>query len=129
MLHDPLNDALTSIRNAVRVGHDAIDITPASHLIGRVLKVMQEHRYISEFQLKDDGRGGVFKVRLNGAINDCGVIKPRFSVKVKAMEKYEKRYLPGQDFGVLIISTTKGVMAHPSAKEEKLGGRLLAYVY
>ena len=129
MQHDPLNDALTSIRNAVRVGHDRVEITPASHLIGRVLHVMQEHRYITEFEMKDGSRGGVFSVKLNGAINDCGVIKPRFSVKLKAMEKYEKRYLPGQDFGVLIISTTKGVMAHAAAKQERLGGRLLAYVY
>jgi len=129
MQHDPLNDALTSIRNAVRVGHDRVEIAPASHLIGRVLHVMQEHRYITEFEMKDGSRGGVYSVKLNGAINDCGVIKPRFSVRLKAMEKYEKRYLPGQDFGVLIISTTKGVMAHAAAKQERLGGRLLAYVY
>jgi small subunit ribosomal protein S8 len=129
MRHDPLNDALTAIRNAVQVGHDTVEISPASHLIGRVLHVMQEHRYISQFEIKDDGRGGVFTVKLNGAINDCGVIKPRFAVRLKAMEKYEKRYLPGQDFGVLILSTTKGVMAHAAAKQERLGGRLLAYVY
>jgi small subunit ribosomal protein S8 len=57
------------------------------------------------------------------------VIKPRYSVKKKDMEKFEARYLPAQDFGVLIISTTKGVKSHTVAREQGVGGKLLAYVY
>ncbi len=45
------------------------------------------------------------------------------------MEKYESRYLPAQDFGVLILTTTKGVLSHTEAKKMGVGGKLLAFVY
>jgi small subunit ribosomal protein S8 len=39
------------------------------------------------------------------------------------------RYLPAKEFGILIMTTPKGVMTHKQAKEENIGGILLAYVY
>ncbi len=66
---------------------------------------------------------------LAGQINDCGVIKPRYSVKTDDLEKFEARYLPAQDFGVLILTTTKGVLTHTQAKNGGVGGKLLAFVY
>jgi small subunit ribosomal protein S8 len=71
----------------------------------------------------------MFKVVLSGQINDCGVIRPRYSVKRDDLERYEARYLPAQDFGVLILTTTKGVLSHADAKKDGVGGKLLAYVY
>lgn len=129
MLQDPLNDAMTTIRNAEGSGHSECAIRPASKLIGRVLKVMQEGDYIASFEFVEDGRGGVFRVRLKGNINNCGVIKPRFAVKRTDLEKWEARYLPAQDFGVLILTTTEGVISQTKAKEIGVGGKLLAYVY
>jgi small subunit ribosomal protein S8 len=129
MLQDPLNDAMVTIRNAEAAGkHDCI-LRPASKLIGRVLKVMQEHEYIKAFELIEDGRGGMYRVNLSGSINSCGVIKPRFAIKRAELEKYEARYLPAQDFGVLILTTTEGVISQSKAKEIGVGGKLLAYVY
>jgi small subunit ribosomal protein S8 len=129
MQNDPLNDAMSTIKNAATVGKGECTIRPSSKLIGRVLKVMQENGYINQFEFVDDGKAGVFKVRMEGKINNCGVIKPRFSVKKVDLETYEARYLPAQDFGVLILSTTEGVMSHVKAKELGVGGKLLAYVY
>ncbi len=129
MLHDPLNDAMVAIRNAEAAGKHECLIRPASKLIGRVLKVMQESAYIRSFELVEDGRGGIYKVLLGGSINSCGVIKPRFSVRRTDLEKYEARYLPAQDFGVLILTTTEGVISQTKAKEIGVGGKLLAYVY
>ncbi|MGC8581078.1 MAG: 30S ribosomal protein S8 [Thermoplasmata archaeon] len=129
MLMDPLNDALTIIKNAEKVGKKSVDISPASKLIGRVLSVMVEGGYIKSFEYVADGKAGVYKVELSGAINNCGVIKPRYAVKVKNMEKYEARFLPGQDIGMLIVSSTMGVISHYKAKEHAVGGKLLAYVY
>jgi len=94
-----------------------------------VLKVMQENGYIKQFELIEDGRNRMFKVALMGHINDCGVIRPRYAVKVADLERYEARYLPAQDFGVLILTTTKGVVTHMDAKKGGVGGRLLAFVY
>ncbi|MCJ2520179.1 MAG: 30S ribosomal protein S8 [Candidatus Thermoplasmatota archaeon] len=129
MRHDTLNDALATIKNAEASGETSCTVRPASKLIGRVLNVMQESRYVRGFEFKEDGRGGYFEVRLRGNVNDCGVIRPRFSVKRTDLERYESRYLPAQDFGVLILTTTRGVLSHSQAKEEGVGGRLLAYVY
>ncbi len=129
MQHDTLNDAMAVIRNAEKVGKGECIVRPSSKLVGRVLKVMQESGYISQFELVDDGRSGMFKVALAGHINDCGVIRPRYAVKVSELEKYEARYLPAQDFGVLILTTTEGVVTHQDAKKEGVGGKLLAFVY
>lgn len=129
MRHDPLNDALSTIRNAEAAGHRVCAVRPASKLIARVLNVMQESNYVASFEVKEDPRGGYYEVHLRGNVNDCGVIRPRFPVKRTDLEKYESRYLPAQDFGVLILTTTQGVLSHTRAKEEGIGGRLLAYVY
>lgn len=129
MQHDTLNDAMGVIKNAERVGKGECELRPSSKLIGRVLKVMQESGYIKQFELVEDGRSRMFKVALSGQINDCGVIRPRYSVKVADLEKYESRYLPAQDFGVLILTTTKGVVTHMDARNGGVGGKLLAFVY
>jgi len=129
MQQDTLNDAMSVIRNAEKVGKGECVVRPSSKLIGRVLKVMQENGYIRQFELVNDGRSGLFKIALAGQINDCGVIRPRYSVKVADLEKYESRYLPAQDFGVLILTTTKGVVTHMDAKKGGVGGKLLAFVY
>jgi len=129
MQSDPLNDAMSVMKNASSIGKSECTVRPSSKLIGRVLKVMQDHGYISQFEYVEDGRAGQFRVMMKGAINNCGVIKPRYSVKLNDLEKFEARFLPAQDFGVLIISTTEGVVTHTRAKELGIGGKLLAYVY
>ncbi len=129
MQNDPLSDALSKINNAAMAGRREINIRPASKLIGRILKIMEEHGYVEEFEYVEDGRGGMFKVRIAPTINKCGAIKPRFAVKRDQMEKYESRYLPAQDFGILILTTNRGVMTHSEAKKMGMGGKLLAYVY
>jgi small subunit ribosomal protein S8 len=90
---------------------------------------MQKNNFIGVFEFIDDGRSGKFKIELTNRINDCNVIKPRYPVKVDEFEKWEKRYLPARGFGILILSTNKGVMTHEEAKKKKLGGKLLAYVF
>ena len=129
MQHDPLSDAMTLIKNAEMTGHMECEIDPSSKLIGHVLRVMQEYGYIGNFEYIENGRAGLFRVQLVGNINKCGAIRPRFAAKRNELEKYESRYLPAQDFGVLILTTTKGVLSHRQAKEEGVGGKLLAYVY
>lgn len=128
-LVDPLADAISAIKNAEMVGKRECTVKPASKLIGSVLRVMKENGYIEEFEFVDDNKSGMFRVRLFGRINNCGVIRPRFSVKRREFEKWEKRHLPARDFGILIVSTPEGVMSHKKAIERNLGGVLLAYVY
>jgi small subunit ribosomal protein S8 len=129
MLMDPLANALSIIKNCENARKREAIITPASKLIGNVLRVMQQEGFIGEFEFVDDGRAGKFRVQLLGKINNCGVVKPRFAVKRDQYEKWEKRFLPAVGFGILIVSTQKGVMAHATAIEQGMGGRLIAYVY
>ncbi len=104
-------------------------ISPASKMIGRVLRLMQKNGYIGQFEFIDDGRSGKFKVQLLGRVNKCGAIKPRYYVKVKNLEAWEKQFLPSKDVGILIVSTSRGLLSHKEAKSEKVGGQLIAYVY
>lgn len=129
MLIDPLADALSNLKNSENAGILTCVIKPASKLIGKVLRVMQEYGYIGEFEFVDDGKSGKFKVKLLGKLNNCGVITPRYPVGKRDFEKFEKRYLPATGFGVLAVSTPRGVMSHYEAKEKGIGGRLLAFVY
>lgn len=129
MRNDPLADALTVLRNAESSGKPEAVITPASKLVGRVLKVMQDQGYIGPFEYDDDGKGGLYRVSLVGTINNCGVIKPRYSIKRADFDDWESRFLPARDFGSLILTTTHGVVDQYKAKEVGTGGRLLAYVY
>ena len=126
---DPMADALISIKNSENVAKDECIIRPASRLIGEILRVMQKFGYVGLYEFVDDGREGMYKIKLKGTINECKAIKPRYAVKKDSFDKFEKRYLPAKNFGILIVSTPKGVMSHKEAADEKLGGRLLAFVY
>jgi small subunit ribosomal protein S8 len=129
---DTLANAMATIMNAeMRAKPEAI-IMPASKLIAAVLRVMQQEGYIGEFEYIDDGRWGKIRVRLLGRINKCGVIKPRLPVKYRdlvRMPDWLRKYLPSRDMGILILSTSQGVMSHKEAIRRRIGGILLAYVY
>ncbi len=129
MLLDPLANALSMIKNAESVGKDECIISPASKLIGSILNVMKNRGYIKEFEFIEDGKAGEFNVKLCGSINSCGVVKPRFHVGKANFEKWEKRFLPARDFGILILTTSSGVMPHYEARAKGIGGQLLAFVY
>ena len=128
MRHDILSDVLVTIKNADLIGKTSA-VVPTSKLIGNVLKLLTEKGYLNNYEFSDNGKGGEFIISLNGRINSCGAIKPRFSVKLKDMETHEARYLPAKDFGILILTTPYGVMNNDQAREASTGGKLLAYVY
>lgn len=126
---DTLANGLTTIvNNEMRNKRECV-ISPASKLLGRVLRIMQLNGYIGEFEFVDDGRSGKFKVQLLGRINKCGAIRPRFSVKVDKLEEWEKKFLPSREIGLVVVSTPKGVVSHREAREKRDGGKLLAFVY
>jgi len=126
---DVIANGLTAIYNNEVRRRKECYITPASKLLGNVLRVMQMSGYIGEFEFIDDGRTGKFRVQLLGRINKCGAIKPRYSVRAKDIEKWEKTFLPARDIGILILTTPQGVMSHIEAKKRGVGGKLLAYIY
>ena len=128
-LADPIADALINIKNQEKAAKKECILRPASKLLQAILQVMQKQGYITAFEKINDGREGMFKVQLAGKVNECKAIKPRYAVKKDGFEKFEKRYLPARDVGILIVTTPNGVMTHFEAKKQDSGGRLLAFVY
>lgn len=124
-----LANILSAINNAESRGKKECLVYPSSKFAASVLRVLQKSAYIGEFEIIDDGRGGKFRIQLLGRINKCGVIKPRIGVSYKDFYKYESKYLPSRDLGILIVTTPKGVMTSREAAMQKIGGILLAYVY
>ncbi len=131
-MQDTLANALATIQNAEMRGRSEAVIMPASKLIAAVLRVLQKEGYIGEFEYIDDGRWGKFRVQLLGRINKVGVVKPRISASYRDLTRMPeslKKYLASRDIGVLIVSTSQGVMSHREAIEKKIGGIVIAYVY
>jgi len=126
---DIISDALNQITIYENLGKRECIIKPVSNLFIEILRKLKELDYIGEFEIINDRRGRIVKLQLSGKINTCRAIRPRFSVKVSELEKYEKRYLPARNFGKLIISTPKGIITNLEAKNKNIGGKLLAYVY
>jgi small subunit ribosomal protein S8 len=118
----------TIYNNEIRNKKECLAI-PASKLASEILRTMQKHKYIGEFEFIDDGLLGKLRIQLLGRINRCGVISPRFAVKKDSYNKWERQYLPAVGVGILIVSTPIGVISHIEAQEKDIGGRLLGYVY
>lgn len=127
--HSVLHDALKTISNAEKSGKRQVLIRPSSNVIIQFLKVMQKHGYIGEFEIVDDHRSGKIGVDLNGRLNKCGVISPRFDIALPEIEEWVQRLLPSRQFGYLILSTNKGIIDHIEARKLKIGGKILGFVY
>jgi small subunit ribosomal protein S8 len=129
MLNDTLANALSVISNKDKIGQKECSIRPTSKTIKKILTMMNENGYIGSFDEVVMKKGNLLKINLLGKVNQCGVIKPRYSVNKDEYEKFEKRYLPAKDFGIIFVSTSIGIITHMEAKKKKIGGILLAYCY
>lgn len=96
-----LSDALKSINNAEKRGKRQVLIRPCSKVVVKFLTVMMKHGYIDEFEIVDDHRSGKIVVNLNGRLNKCGVISPRFDVPITHIEKWTNNLLPSRQFGLV----------------------------
>ena len=128
-MNDALAAALSKILNAEKIGKAECYVKFPSTVLKSILRIMNEKKYIGDFSEIKDSKGNLLKINLLGNINKCCVIKPRYPVKVKDLEKFEKRFLPAQNFGYLLMSTPFGIINHHEAKKKNTGGKLLAYIY
>ncbi|KAI8376061.1 40S ribosomal protein S22-A [Radiomyces spectabilis] len=124
-----LNDCLNNINNAEKRGKRQVLIRPSSKVIVKFLSVMQKHGYIGEFEEVDDHRSGKIVIQLNGRLNKCGVISPRFNIKVSELEKWTSNLLPSRQFGYLVMTTSAGIMDHEEARRKHAGGKILGFFY
>ena len=85
--------------------------------------------YIGEFEIVDDHRASKIVVELNGRINKCGVISPRFDCPLTDIESWMNNLLPSRQFGHIVLSTTYGIMDHEEARRKRTGGKVIGFFY
>jgi len=124
-----LNDALKTMYNAEKRGKRQVLLRPSSKVVIKFLQVMQRHGYIGEFEFVDDHRAGKIVVELNGRLNKCGVISPRYDVRHGDIETWVAKLLPSRLFGVFVLTTSAGIMDHEEARRKKVGGKILGFFY
>lgn len=129
---DPIADYLTRIRNAVMANHKIVDI-PASNLKKELTKVLYDKGYILNYKFEDIGPQGNIKIALKyHPVSKVSAIKKLERISKPGLRKYVSskdipRVLNG--LGVAILSTNKGVITDKEAREAKVGGEVLCYVY
>ena len=129
VLNDVLANVYSHLLNCEKLGRKLCIIEPSSKMVKANLNILKQEGYIGEFKEVEDNKGNFIEINLISTLNKCGVIKPRYSIKKEDFDKFEKRYLPSRNMGILIVSTSQGLMIHRQAKEKALGGRLIAYCY
>ncbi|MCL2408454.1 MAG: 30S ribosomal protein S8 [Oscillospiraceae bacterium] len=127
---DPIADMLTRIRNASAAKHPQVNI-PSSKMKKAIAEILQQEGYIKNYQLINDDIQGVIRVTLKYNGNEKAIAglrrvsKPGLRVYAGAEElPYVLRGL-----GIAIVSTSKGVMTDKKAREAKIGGEVLAFVW
>ncbi|MBP7180359.1 MAG: 30S ribosomal protein S8 [Bacteroidetes bacterium ADurb.BinA261] len=129
---DPIADYLTRLRNAIQANHRVVEI-PASNLKRDITKILFEKGYILNYKFVDEGPQGTIKIALKyDPVNKVNAIKKLIRVSTPGLRRYTgykdiPRVLNG--LGIAILSTSKGVMTDKEAREQKVGGEILCYVY
>ena len=124
-----LADALKSITNAERAGKRQVMIRPASKVICAFLNVMMKHQCITDYTVVDNHRSGKIVVNLNGRLNKCAVISPRFNLALDDFDKWEANLLPSRHFGAIVLTTSYGIMDITEARQKHTGGKILGFFY
>ena len=128
---DTIADMLTRIRNANSAKHASVDI-PASNLKKQIAQILQDEGYIKSFKVIDDKKQGIIRVNLKYTDNKAQFItglrrvsKP--GLRIYAVAEELPKVLKG--LGIAIVSTSKGVMTDKKARENHIGGEVLAFVW
>ena len=129
---DPIADFLTRIRNAIRAGHKVVEI-PGSRLKQEMTKILKEKGYILNYKFEQDGVRSNIKIALKyHPETKAPAIRALTRVSKPGLRRYTNvddmpRVLNG--LGIAILSTSMGVMTDKEARDLKIGGEVLCYVY
>ncbi len=129
---DPIADYLTRLRNAIQANHRVVEI-PASNLKKDITKILFEKGYILNYKFVDEGPQGTIMIALKyDPVNKVNAIKKLIRISTPGLRKYVgykemPRVLNG--LGIAILSTSQGVITDKEARERKVGGEVLCYIY
>ena len=130
---DPIADYLTRLRNAIKAQHRVVEV-PASNLKKEITKILFDKGYILNYKFQEGPTpSGTIKIALKyDPVDKVSAIKNLHRVSRPGLRQYTgykdmPRVLNG--LGIAILSTSHGVMTNKEAKERKIGGEVLCYVY
>lgn len=131
VMTDPIADMLTRIRNANMVRHEKLEV-PASNMKKQIAEILKREGFIRDYEYVEDNKQGVLRIFLKYGANNERVItglkrisKPGLRVYAKANEV--PKVLGG--LGIAIVSTSNGVMTDKEARNQQIGGEVIAYVW
>jgi len=127
---DLIADAFTAVRNAIMVNKENVDV-PASRTLKSILEILKKEDYIDNFKFIEDKRQGLLRIYLKylagkSAIRNLKRVS-RSSLRLYVKHKKVPVVLRGR--GLAIISTSKGILTDREAREQGLGGEVLAYIW
>lgn len=130
-LTDPISDMLTRLRNASKAKKKDVNI-PSSRMKVEIAKILKEEGYIKNFKVVDNNKQGELNVALKYTENNESVITGLRRVSKPGCRIYSKndsvpKVLDG--LGIVIVSTSKGVMTGKSCKEIGVGGEVLCKIW
>ena len=128
---DPIADMLTRIRNANSSKHKTVDV-PASNMKKAIADILLREGYIKSSEVIEDGTQGIIRITLKYDEKGARVIDGLKRISKPGLRVYaSKDELPKglNGLGIALISTSKGIKTDKEAREEGLGGEVLAYVW
>ena len=131
VINDPIADMLTRIRNGLIARHDSVTM-PASNMKKAIAKILLDEGYIKSVDYVDDGLQGQIKIVLKYVQGKESVIKGLKRISKPGLRVYARndeipKVLGG--LGIAIVSTSKGVMTDKAARQQGIGGEVLAYIW
>ncbi len=125
---DPIADLLTRIRNASKAHKNAVDI-PASNVKREIVRILQENRYVKDLVELPDNKQGILRVYLLYSRGDAPVLKSISRVSRPGLRRYfdaeQVRQSTFNERGMMVVSTSSGVMTNFSAAQKGVGGEVL----
>jgi small subunit ribosomal protein S8 len=131
VMTDPIADMLTRIRNANSVHHDKLEI-PASKIKREIAEILKREGFIRDVEFIEDNKQGIIRIFLKYGTSNERVITGLKRISKPGLRVYAKsdevpRVLGG--LGIALVSTSKGILTDKDARNQQVGGEVLAYVW
>jgi small subunit ribosomal protein S8 len=128
---DPIADMLTRVRNASRARHTEV-VVPASRTKREIARILKEEGFIADVREERAGPSQMLRIELKYVDGKVPVVSGLKRISKPGLRVYAQktdipRVLGG--LGIVIVSTSKGIMTGSQAKQAQLGGEILAYIW